>query len=59
MERLLIDGWYIDEDFAIEKEKFEELFNGKYEYDELINHENCTSAWKSIFDNWKKRGILK
>lgn len=58
MEELFFDGWYIDGNFAIRKDKFEERFDGLYSYDELIKHERCTPAWKNHFDDWKERGIL-
>lgn len=43
-------------------EDFENRFGNKkehkFKYDYLVNHENVTPAWKSIFDEWLERGIL-
>lgn len=58
MEALLYDGWYIYGSFAIEKSKFEQRFDGLYKYSSLTGHENATSAWKDLFDEWKEKGIL-
>lgn len=60
----IIDDFFIllsDNNF-IPIKKFEERFGDaeehRFEYDYFINHEKVTAGWKSIFDEWKERGIL-
>ena len=46
---------------TIDEERFISRFGKKLEeseYEELIEHQNCTPAWKKIFGKWKKEGII-
>ena len=44
-------------------ERFEDMFGSadehKFNYNYLYNHENATDGWKTVFEDWKQRGILK
>ena len=49
----------IDDSLSISVDDFMGKFNGiELIYQELIEHENCTVGWKSVFDDWKQQGIL-
>lgn len=40
------------------KEDFEEVFGALNTYEQLINHVNANLYWKSVFTDWKQKGIL-
>ena len=40
----------------IEKQKFEVMFVDCSTYEDYASSQNCTPAWKKIFDKWKVEG---
>ena len=44
---------------AIRKDVFENKFDGKYDFEYLSNHENCSERWQEIFNYWKNEGFIQ
>ena len=63
MYPLLAEG-YIDvgNDSYISVDNFELRYGTieehNFSYDYFINHEKTIGSWKSIFEDWKEKGIL-